>query len=323
MSASAGGAAAPDVSVVIVNWNTRDFLRDCLQSVHRETMDVTFEVFVVDNASRDGSAEMVRTEFPSVHLIANAENRGFAAANNQALRIARGRYALVLNPDTIVLENAIGKSVRIADGEPRVGVLGCQVLLRDDVVQMTCFQSPSATGLFLWLTKLERLIPKSWFGGGQSYRDWDRRSARDVDVVTGMYMLVRREAMEQTGLMDEDYFVYAEEADWCVRFGRAGWRCRFTPEARIIHRDGGGKATAQIPVPMYVMGQKTLLIFLRKNRGRLSWLAAKLVYVAAMTIRTVQWKLVALFSKSDRAAREAACYAAALRFHLTGAEPAR
>jgi GT2 family glycosyltransferase len=323
VSASAGGAAAPDVSVVIVNWNTRDFLRDCLQSVHRETMDVTFEVFVVDNASRDGSAEMVRTEFPSVHLIANAENRGFAAANNQALRIARGRYALVLNPDTIVLENAIGKSVRIADGEPRVGVLGCQVLLRDDVVQMTCFQSPSATGLFLWLTKLERLIPKSWFGGGQSYRDWDRRSARDVDVVTGMYMLVRREAMEQTGLMDEDYFVYAEEADWCVRFGRAGWRCRFTPEARIIHRDGGGKATAQIPVPMYVMGQKTLLIFLRKNRGRLSWLAAKLVYVAAMTIRTVQWKLVALFSKSDRAAREAACYAAALRFHLTGAEPAR
>jgi GT2 family glycosyltransferase len=312
-----------DVSVVVVNWNTRDFLRECLQSVHRETTDVTFEVFVVDNASGDGSAEMVRAEFPSVHLIANEENRGFAAANNQALRLARGRYALVLNPDTIVTDGAIGKTVRIADGEPRVGVLGCQVLLREDAVQMTCFRSPSATGLFLWLTKLERLIPKSWFGGGQSYRDWDRRSARDVDVVTGMYMLVRREAMQQVGLMDEDYFVYAEEADWCVRFGKAGWRCRFTPEARIVHRDGGGKATAQIPVPMYVMGQKTLLIFLRKNRGRLSWLAGKLVYVAAMTIRTVQWKLVALFSRSDRAAREAACYAAALRFHLTGAEPAR
>ena len=322
MSASAG-APAPDVSVVIVNWNTRDFLRDCLASVHAETKDLTFEVFVVDNASKDGSADMVLAEFPSVHLIANTENRGFAAANNQALALARGRYALVLNPDTIVKDGAIGKAVRIADAEPRVAVLGCQVLLNESRVQMTCFRSPSATGLFLWLTKLERLIPKSWFGGGQSYRDWDRKSARDVDVVTGMFMLVRREAMQQVGVMDEDYFVYAEEADWCVRFGKAGWRCRFTPEARIVHRDGGGKATSQIPVPMYVMGQKTLLIFLRKNRGRLSWLAGKFVYVAAMSIRTVQWKTVALFSKSDRAAREAACYAAALRFHVTGTEPAR
>jgi GT2 family glycosyltransferase len=323
VSASAGGSAAPDVSVVIVNWNTRDFLRDCLQSVQRETTDVTFELFVVDNASKDGSQEMVRTEFPSVHLIANTENRGFAAANNQALPLARGRYCLLLNPDTVVLDGAIGKTVRIADAEPRVAVLGCQVLLREGVVQKTCLRNPSATGLFLWLTKIERLIPKGWFGGGGSMRDWDRRSARDVDVVTGMYMLVRREAIEQVGLMDEAYFVYAEEADWCVRFGKAGWRCRFTPEAQIIHRDGGGKSTSQIPIAMYVMRQKTLLIFFRKNRGRLSWLLAKLTFVAAMGIRTVQWKLVALFSRSDYAVREAACYAAALRFHLTGAEPAR
>src|SRR5437667_5264269 len=157
---AARGGPAPrtiDVSVVIVSWNTREDLRRCLASVERETRQAALEVFVVDNASADGSAAMVRAEFPRVTLIANPDNRGFAAANNQALCRARGRYLLLLNPDTVVLEGAIDKTVRLADRDPTVGVLGCQVLLDGDEVQRTCFRFPSALGQLLISTGLDRV----------------------------------------------------------------------------------------------------------------------------------------------------------------------
>ena len=318
-----GPVAGPavDVSVVVVSWNTREDLRRCLASVRSETADVSFELFVVDNASADGSADMVRADFPDVTLIANDTNRGFAAANNQALRLARGRYLLLLNPDTSVLDGAIGRTVRMADADRSIGVLGCQVLLREGEIQRTCFRFPSAAGEFLIWTGLERVLPATWLGGGPNLRDWDRTSPREVDVVSGMYMLVRREAMARVGLMDEAYFVYAEEADWCFRIRRAGWRCVFTPEARILHHDGGGKSTAQIRPRMYVQLQKSLLIFLRKHRGRLSWLAAKCVHVATMTARLLAAGTVALFRRDEGSRATARCAAAALRFHLLGASP--
>jgi GT2 family glycosyltransferase len=311
----------PDVSVIVVNWNTRDALRACLASVARETNDVRHETFVVDNASADGSAEMARGEFPWATLIANAENRGFAAANNQALRRASGRYALLLNPDTTVLDGAIGKAVRIADADPTIGALGCQVLIREGEIQNTCFRFSSVFDQLLLATGLANWMPASWFGGGPALRNWDRRSARDVDVVSGMFMLVRRESIERVGLMDEAYFVYAEEADWCFRMRRAGWRCVFTPQARIIHHDGGGKSTSQIRARMYVQLQKSMLIFHRKNLGRLSWLAAKTIYVVADAARMAWFRAAALVARRDGARDKARCAAAALRWHLFGTEP--
>ncbi len=316
-----GASSAVDVSVVVVSWNTRAHLRACLASVFRETRDVSFEVVVVDNASADGSAAMVRAEFPSATLVANAENRGFAAANNQAFRLARGRYVLLLNPDVVVLDGAIGAAVRAADADRTIGALGCQVLARAGEVQQTCFRFPSAFGLFLLATGLHRILPKSWFGGGPQMRSFDRRSARDVDVVSGMFLLARREAVESVGPMDESYFVYAEEADWCFRMRRAGWRCKFTPAARVLHADGGGKSTAQADVQMHVQLQKSLLTFLRKNRGRASFFAAKAVLLAAASIRWCVWGPAAVAGGPAR--RKARRAAAALRFHLTGRMPVR
>jgi GT2 family glycosyltransferase len=317
VSRASAAPTAADVSVVVVNWNTRDELRRCLASVFGETKDVSFEVFVVDNASADGSAEMVRREFPQVELIANADNRGFAAANNQALLRARGRYCLLLNPDTRVLDGAIDRCVRLADETPDVGALGCQVLEGEGAVQRTCFRFPSVFDEILTRTGLARALP----GGGPTMKDWDRTTARDVDVVSGMFLLVRREAMDEVGLMDEAYFVYAEEADWCFRLRRAGWRNAFTPAARIVHEGGGGKSTAQVKVAMHVQLQKSMLVFHRKNRGLASYLALKAVYVATNAARAALFVPLAKLSASLEAADRARCATASLAYHVLGRAP--
>ena len=310
-----------DVSIIIVNWNIRDILRDCLRSVYEQTKVIAFEVIVIDNSSSDDSVAMVREEFPQVILIENLENRGFAAANNQGIRIAQGRYVLLLNPDTIVLDKAIEKTMAFADSHPDVGVVGCQVLENDTKIQRTCFAFPSMGNLILQKTGLRRLFPRSRLFGRVDMGWWNRDTQRDVDVISGMFMLVRHEAIEQVGLMDEDYFVYAEETDWCFRFRRAGWRCVFTPVGKIIHLDGGNKSADQAGVKMYVQYQKSILIFYRKNRGFVAWMMAKIIYCGDMLIRVLIWKTVTLFQRDDKTLLKGRKSVAALDFFLFGIEP--
>jgi GT2 family glycosyltransferase len=310
-----------DVSVIIVNWNVCDILRNCLHSVYEETKDIKFEVIVIDNASIDNSVEMIKSEFPQVTLIQNNENRGFAAANNQGMKIALGRYVLLLNPDTIVLDGAIQKTVAYADANPDIGVTGCQVWLNENEIQKTCFSFPSVYRLLLQKTGLIRLFPHSRFFSKDIYGWWDRTTPMEVDVVSGMYMLVRREAIEQIGLMDEAYFVYAEETDWCYRFKKAGWRCFFTPIARIIHLDGGSKSTEKISVRMFVQQQKSLLIFYRKNLGVISWMEAKIIYIFAMLVRYSIFLFGNLINQNDKSSKKAAQSLAALKFHIAGVYP--
>lgn len=310
-----------DVSVVIVNWNTRDVLHGCLKSIFEQTRDIGFEVFVIDNDSSDGSADMVRGEFPSVILIENAENRGFAAANNQGLERMRGRYALLLNPDTIILDGAIQKCVKLADGERDIGVLGCQVLEDDRRIQMTGFSFPSVWTLFLLNTRLMKLMPRSRLLGKPELGWWDRNSDEDLDIISGMFMLVRREAIEQVGLMDDAYFVYGEEADWCYRFAKAGWRRHYTTSARIIHLDGGSKSTSQVSAKMYVQLQKSMLIYSRKHLGPLSTLAVKAIYIATNGLRYVAWLAKSAIKRDPVSRSKSAAALAALRFHVFGISP--
>jgi GT2 family glycosyltransferase len=311
-----------DISIIIVNWNTRDCLRDCLRSVYEQTKNICFEVIVIDNTSTDGSAAMVKKEFPQTILLENSENRGFAAANNQGMAIAKGRYVLLLNPDTIVLDRTIKKTMDFADSHPDVGVVGCQVLENETKIQRTCFAFPSLSNLILQKTDLHRLFPRSRFFGRVDMGWWDRKTERDVDVVSGMFMLVRHKAIEQVGLMDEDYFIYAEETDWCFRFWLASWRRVFTPVGRIIHRDGGNKSTDKARVKMYVQLQKSMMIFYRKNCGLFTWMIAKIIYSVEMLAKAVFWKIVSLIQNRDRARLETQKSLAALKFHLFGIEPA-
>lgn len=294
-----------DVSIVIVNWNTRDVLRNCLCSLHTDHRDLLFEIIVVDNASKDGSAEMVRSEFPAVRIVANDRNLGFAAANNQGMRLGAGRYYLLLNPDTIVLEDAILKVAQYADVHKGVAVVGCQVLEADHRIQKTGFSFPTPLNLFLIYSGLSRIFPRSRVFGRPEIGWWERTTERDVDVISGMFMLVRREAASQVGLMDEAYFVYAEEADWCYRFWKAGWRCVFAPVGQIIHLDGGGKSTSQVSVKMFVQLQKSLMIFQKKNLGWISWLIAKVIYTVSNSVRAVLWAIFWML-KGDRRERDRA-----------------
>lgn len=310
-----------DVSVVVVSWNTRDILRGCLRSIFEQTREVSFEVFVVDNNSHDGSAEMVRAEFPMVELTANAQNRGFAAACNQGMREASARYTLLLNPDTIILDDAISRCVRYADLHADVGVVGCLVLEDENRIQPTGFSFPSPLNMFFSLSGLSRAFPRSKLFGRPQLSWWGRDSEQDVDVVAGMFMLVRREAIAQVGLMDESYFVYAEEADWCYRFAQAGWRRVFTPCARIIHLEGGDKSTSQVSIKMFVQLQKSLMIYHRKNLGFAAWLSAKAIYVVSNSVRMVAWFALSTVNRDLHTRRKSAAAKAALLYHCTGIEP--
>lgn len=312
----------PAVSIIIVNWNTRDLLRGCLASITAQTA-VPHEVIVVDNASTDGSAAMVRAEFPGAVLIANTDNRGFAAANNQGLAVAQGDYLLLLNPDTIVLDQAIDRMIDWLAAHPGVGCVGCQVLEGPGVIQRTCFADPTPLNILITEFGLMRLAGRiPWFGRGW-YLDWDRTTEREVDVVSGMFMLVPRTVFEAVGPLDPGFFIYAEEADWCRRIRNAGWTCVFAPMAQIIHLDGGSKSTDQIRSKMYVQLQKSHLHYVRKHHGRAGWLAAKATYVATGLLRGAVFGLKGLVRPDELSRARLRLSRAALAYHLAGREPAK
>ena len=255
-----------DVSIVIVNWNTRDILSGCLRSIYEQTNGLDFEVIVIDNASTDGSAEMVKKEFPQFVLLENSQNRGFAAANNQGMAIAKGRYVLLLNSDTVVLGNAVKKTFDFSDSHPECGAVGCRVLNADRSLQKTCFMFPSILNMLLSTSYLYKLFPKSRVFGRERMTWWDRDDEREVDVVTGCFMLVRREVTEAVGVMDEQFFMYGEETDWCYRIKMAGWKIRFTSGAEIIHF--GGQSSKQAAPQMALQLRGSILQFIYKHRPR-------------------------------------------------------
>jgi len=224
-----------------------------------------FEVIVVDNASTDGSVEMVREEFSDVHLIANAQNRGFPAANNQGVAVAQGRYVLLLNPDTEVLGDALVTMVAFADAHPDVGVLGPQLLDPDGSVQSSRRRFPTLLTAFFESTWLQPYAPRRLL---ERYYALDRSddATQDVDWVKGAALMARREAVEQVGPMDEGFFMYSEELDWCRRFREAGWRVVYLPSARIIHHEG--KSSEQVVAAKHIYFQSSKVRYFRQVHGR-------------------------------------------------------
>jgi len=287
-----------EVSIIIVNWNTQDILRNCLQSIYEQAGGVHFEVIVIDNASTDGSAEMVMTKFPQVVLIENSGNRGFATANNQGLAIAGGRYVLLLNSDTVVLDSAISKIVSFADAHPEAAVVGCRVLNPNKTLQPTCFMFPSILNMLLSSTYLYKLFPKSRFFGRERMTWWDRNDIREVDVVTGCFMLVRQKAIEQVGIMDERFFIYGEETDWCCRFKKAGWAVMFTPSAEIIHF--GGASTARMGNNMTLQLRGGILQFIVKHHSRSVYMLACILTGAFFAVRIPFWLIRTVISPKNR-----------------------
>jgi GT2 family glycosyltransferase len=287
-----------DLSIVIVNWNTQGLLRDCLTSVFRGLGPLKAEVIVVDNASEDGSARMVRREFPEVRLIENARNLGFAAGNNTGLRQATGRHVMLLNTDTLVHGDVLPQAVAWLDAHPSVGVLGPRVLNADGSVQPSCSAFPSLAFLAMQTLGLTRIAALD------AYRmtGWDRMSERQVDVISGAAMFVRRAAMEAVGLLDEAFFFYGEETDWCHRFKRAGWDLVFAPIPEITHF-GGGTVRKLNHRRDVLMTQGTTRLH-RKHGGLVAGLACFTILSAHNASRAVFWAALSLLRRpgaSDRA----------------------
>lgn len=287
-----------DVSIIIVAWNVRQLLRDCLKSVYEQTEDIDFEVIYVDNASVDGSVEMVEKEFPKVRIIKNQENQGFIKANNQGIEISEGRYVLLLNSDTIVLDNAIAKLVHFADAHTDAAVVGCRVLNSDMTLQRNCFMYPSVLNMFLSSTYLYKIFPKSRFFGREHMTWWDFNNVKEVETVCGCCSLVRKEAIKQVGLMDELYFVYGDDPDWCYRFKKNGWKVMFTHEAEIIHY--GGQTTKAIADKFLLQLYGAKLIFVNKHRTKLTFPLACFLTGLFFFLRIPYWFLVGLLDKKQR-----------------------
>lgn len=265
-----------DLSIIIVNWNVCDFLRDCLRSIDAGRGDHSLEVIVVDSASSDGSVEMVTAEFPWVRLIARDDNVGFPKGNNIGMAEARGRYLLLLNPDTVVLGDAVQAMQTYLQGHPDIGALGPQLLNADSSVQSSRRRFPRLATAFFESTWLESLAP----GLLRSYYALDMPDdlTADVDWLTGACIMVPRAAYERVGGMDEGYYMYSEELDWCRRIKEAGWRVVYYPDAKVIHYYG--KSSEQAVTARHINFQRAKLRYFRKYHGRVRAAVLRLFLLA-------------------------------------------
>ena len=297
-----------DISVIIVSYNTRGYLQGCLRSLADDPDAPPHEVFVVDNGSRDDSVALVRREFPDAQVIEAGQNLGFARANNLALRRMRGRAALLLNSDTTVKPGALKRMLDELDAHPEAAAVGPRLLNPDGTLQRSCYRFPAPARAFrdqLFLTALIADHPR-W----GDFRRWSHDQERAVDFVIGAALLVRAEVLPQVGLLDEDFFMYAEETDWCYRMHQAGYSVLFTPDAEVVHYGGGsGKAMADRVFAEFSAGQRR---FYRKHYGpsgatalRVSLILGALLriplYAALAAVRpagrTRAWAVVTLWQK--------------------------
>jgi len=272
----------PDLSVIIVNWNAKELLADCLKSLFADGEGVTMELFVVDNASSDGSVEMVQRRFPEAIIIANGENLGFARAANQAIGQSRGRFILLLNPDTLVMKQSLPKMVGFLHHQPLVGALGPKILTAKGSIDLRggrCFPTP-LTELFDQ-ARISQVFPRSRLFGRYLMGYWDHNDSREVDLLSGACLMVRRETIEEVGPLDEDFFLYGEDVEWCYRIKRAGWKIFYYAEAEIIHLGGG--STKGSPEGLGVEALRSMNLFFRKGYGVLhSWLHRWLILLITL-----------------------------------------
>ena len=254
-----------DVSIIIVNWNTEKLLRDCLKSVYAETKKYSYEVIVVDNNSPDNSAEMVRKEFPEAVLIANEDNKGFAPANNQGIEIATGKNIFLLNPDTVVLNGAIDKMMDFLyePGHEPKGIITCKLLNGDGSLQKSVNSFFTLMRSYFENRFFENILAKINKKNTKYLSLWDHSDFREIDWAFGAVMLISEAAYKKVGLLDERFYIYAEEMDYYMRTKQAGFKSYFLPDVEITHY--GKSSSRQRRAAMFIQNYKSFYIFLKKH----------------------------------------------------------
>jgi GT2 family glycosyltransferase len=288
----------PTISVVIVSWNARDYLMQCLASLSAEECRYPLEIIVVDNASSDGSADAVATRYPDVRLIRKTENLGFAKANNIGVSASSGKYFCFVNSDVKVLPDCVNRLVSFCEENPTVGMVGPRVIGADGKLQRSCMGFPSVWNMLCRALALDTLFPRIKAFTGYKLYHWPQESLKSVDILMGCFWLVRREALTQVGLLDEEFFMYAEDWDWCKRFWAKGWQIFFVPAAEAIHY--GGASSSNAPVRFYLEMKRANLQYWKKHH---SWFAV-VSYFAIMCVqellRSAAYSIAGLIKGSTR-----------------------
>ena len=293
----------PILSAIIVSYNTCDLTLECLRTLSTEVAGLAVEIFVVDNASSDGSVDAIREAFPNVKLIVMEKNAGFGAANNAAMQVATGAFFLLLNTDAFPRPGGICAMLPLLQSRPEVGVIGPRLLNRDGTLQRSCFRFPTPRQVWLenlWLSRL--FSSRSSLG---DYRHWDHATEREVDFVIGACLIVRREVFEQVGGFDERFFMYQEEADWQRRIQAAGWRVLFTPAAQVVHYGGesGRKEPARINRHFF----ESLDRYAIKHHGVIGFGLIRAAMLIGCSVRAVLWAFAALIPGRMETATSKAC----------------
>lgn len=284
-----------DLSICIVSFQSREFLRDCLNSIYSSVHDLAFEIIVVDNASGDDTGEMLVRDYPEVKLIRNPSNLGFTRPNNQALKTSQGRYALLLNPDTVVLPNALEQLIAFTDAHRQVGIVGPKVLNRDGTMQLQCRRSfATPWDLICYFSRLSKVFPKSPLFARYLVTYRDENEIHAADAISGACMLIRRKMMEQIGVLDEQFFAYQEDTDYCFRAHQAGWQVYYFPPAQIIHYAGRGGSRVQ-PYRSIIEWHRSYWRYYRKHLASRYFFLFNWLYYAIMIFKLLASLSINLF----------------------------
>lgn len=288
-----------ELSIILVNWNAKEFLINCLHSIYSTIYEMSYEIIVADNESNDGSQEMIRETFPLVKLICSGNNLGFAKANNLCIKQSRGQYICLINPDVIVHGDSLNLMVGYMNGHPDVGMLGPKVLNPDLTLQKKNYKRlPTYWNTLCRATSLDTLFPTSRLFGSTFYSAELADSPCDIEVLAGCFWLIRRSALNKVGLLDELFFMYDEDTDWCKRFWDAGWKVRYFPNASIIHYGGG--SSSNIPIQSYIILRRSSLLYWKKHHGLLGYYYMFLIIFLHEIIRIIGSSILIPIKSSER-----------------------
>ena len=287
-----------DLSIIIVSWNAKEFLRQCLQSICENINSVTCEIIVVDNDSSDGSPEMVQKEFPQVNLIRTSDNLGFAKANNIGIQQSTARYICLVNSDITIRNGCVETMCSYMDNHPSVGVLGPRILNPDLTLQPTCRGITTPWSALCCALGLHTIFPRSELFGGELMTFWPHDTIRSVDAILGCFLMLRRESMNKVGLLDELYFLYREDIDWCKRFRIAGWEVVYFPDAEAIHY--GGSSSSNDPIRFYIEEKRSSFLYWKKYHGKIGMFYIYMILFLAEIIRIIRGITLYIFKPSEK-----------------------
>lgn len=317
LAARGASRGSVDISVVIVNWNTRELLLDCVASLIEQTRASTLEIIVVDNDSRDGSMEALAERFPQVISIRNPDNLGFSKANNQGLRIARGRYLCLVNSDVKALDGVLDKLRAFMEAQPDVGAVAPRTVGGDLKLRKNCREYPSIRNALCQAVFLDQLFPSVGAFRGRDLRDYDYATTREIEVLSGCFLMVRRAVIEKVGMLDERFFIYSEDVDWCKRIRAGGWKVVYLPSAEAIHYGGSSSTVERVLFNREML--KANLQYWRKHHGRAATLLFWALQILGATLRAVGWSVLTLIGLGHgRCRAQAIEYWRMLQWLITG-----